>query len=122
MEWIFLNNAPIYGQIVEQIKKQILSGLLQPGDKLPAVRELAAEAKVNPNTMQRAMAELERLGLVHAQRTSGRLITEDTKLIQKMKDEFAADKIREFLQSMKQIGLTQEQIAELIRNYREEQR
>lgn len=119
MEWIFSNDMPIYGQIVEQVKKQIISGTLQPGDKLATVRDLAAEAKVNPNTVQRALAELERLGLVHAQRTSGRFITEDTTLIQSMKEEFAEEKIREFLQSMKQVGFTQEQIAELIRNYKE---
>ena len=77
MPWKLDSNLPIYTQIIEHIQLDIISGLYQPGDRLPSVRDLAAEASVNPNTMQKALSELERSGLLHSQRTSGRFITED---------------------------------------------
>ena len=77
MKWQFKNDAPIYTQLIEQIKVGIVTNVFPPGERLPSVRDLAAEAGVNPNTMQRAMAELERQGLVYSQRTSGRMVTED---------------------------------------------
>ena len=117
--WSFSNDKPIYSQIVEQIKKQIVSGKLKPGDKLLTVRELASEAEVNPNTVQRALAELEQTGLIYSQRTSGRFITDDTALIRTMREEFAGEKIREFLESMKQMGYSKEETADLIRDYKE---
>ena len=80
MEWIIDSDRPVYKQLIEQIELRIVSGLFAPGDKLPSVREMAAEASVNPNTMQKALSELERTGLVYAQRTGGRFITEDQKL------------------------------------------
>lgn len=119
IEWSFSNDKPIYAQIVEQIKKLIVSGELKPGEKIAAVRELAGEAEVNPNTMQRALAELEQTGLIYTQRTSGRFITDNMALIQKMKDELANEKIREFLEGMKQMGYSKEQLADLIKNYKE---
>ena len=78
MQWNFDGNAPIYTQLVDQIKLGIVSGEWIPGQRVPAVRELAVEAGVNPNTMQRALQELERQGLMFSQRTSGRFVTEDT--------------------------------------------
>ena len=77
MKWQFSNDAPIYSQLIEQIKVGIVSGAFPPGERLPSVRDLATEAGVNPNTMQRALAELERDGLVYSQRTAGRFVTED---------------------------------------------
>ena len=77
MAWTLDSDRPIFLQIVERIQTDIVSGRYQPGDKLPSVRDLAAEASVNPNTMQKAFAELERTGLVYSRRTSGRFITED---------------------------------------------
>ncbi len=120
MRWSFSEDRPIYSQIIEQIKKFILSGSILPGEKLPSVRELAGDAGVNPNTMQRALAELERTGLIYSQRTSGRFITDKEKLIQTMKQEMADEKISLFLQSMKQIGFTKEQVTDLIKNHRED--
>ena len=76
MSWTFKEDRPIYSQLVEHIKLGIVSGEWSPGSKLPSVRDLAEEAGVNPNTMQRALADLEREGLVHSKRTSGRYITE----------------------------------------------
>lgn len=119
MRWSFSEDRPIYTQIIEQIKEFIVSGAIKPGDKLPSVRELAGGAGVNPNTMQRALSELERTGLVYSQRTSGRFITEQEELIQTMKKELAGEKISIFLQSMKQLGFTKEQVADLIKNYGE---
>ena len=89
MNWEFNNDRPIYTQIVEQIKLFIVSGEIAAGSKLASVRELAADAEVNPNTMQKALSELERIGLMHANRTSGRFITEDNAMILKVKQELA---------------------------------
>ena len=104
MNWQFQADRPIYTQLVEQIQMSIIAGTYQPGEKLPSVRDLAAEAAVNPNTMQKALAELERSGLLYAQRTSGRFITEDSKMIQELKDELALQQIKEFLEKMKTLG------------------
>lgn len=82
MSWNLNSDRPIFLQIVERIQMDIISGIYKPGDKLPAVRELASEASVNPNTMQKALSELEKTGLVYSQRTSGRFITEDTNMIE----------------------------------------
>jgi len=86
----------------------IISGVYKPGDKLPSVRELAAEASVNPNTMQKALSELERTGLVYSQRTSGRFITEDKKMIDELKSELAKEIISQFLENMKKLGFQKE--------------
>ena len=76
MKWDFSSDAPIYAQLILQIKVGIVSGAFPPGERLPSVRDLATEAGVNPNTMQRALTELERDGLVYSQRTAGRFVTE----------------------------------------------
>lgn len=104
MAWNLDSNRPIYVQIAEQVQLDIISGIYQPGTKLPSVRELAAQAKVNPNTMQKALAELEHSGLVHSQRTSGRFITEDQGMIQQLKENLATSQIREFLEKMSCMG------------------
>lgn len=104
MTWNLDSGRPIYAQIIERVQLDIISGKYQPGDKLPSVRDLAADAAVNPNTMQKALAELERSGLVHSERTSGRFITEDTAMIQKMKETIATSYIQEFLEKMNQMG------------------
>ena len=85
MPWNLNSSRPIFIQLIEIIQIDIISGKYAPGGKLPSVRDLAAEAAVNPNTMQKALSELERSGLVFSQRTSGRFITEDTKMIEELK-------------------------------------
>ena len=100
MPWNLDNDRPIYLQIIERISMDIVSGVYRAGDKLPSVRELAASAAVNPNTMQKALSELERSGLVYTQRTSGRYITEDTGLIQEVRLKLAEEQIRSFLFKM----------------------
>ena len=101
-------------QIIQKIQTDIISGVYQPGDKLPSVRELASEASVNPNTMQKALSELERTGLVYSQRTSGRFITEDNAMIQQLKSELAKKIIEDFLEHMSQLGIQREEAIALI--------
>ena len=108
MSWNLDSSKPIYTQIIEKIQMDILSGKYQPGARLPSVRDLAADAGVNPNTMQKALAELERSNLVHSARTSGRFITEDTVMIDKMRENVAKAQIQEFFEKMKQMGFNQE--------------
>lgn len=114
MKWQFSADAPIYTQLVAQIQMYIVSGALPPGERLPSVREFAAEAGVNPNTMQRAMAELEREGLVHSQRTAGRFVTEDRARIQQAKRQCAEEQIQNFLEKMEQLGYTRAEILQLM--------
>lgn len=114
MEWQFDNSMPIYTQLVDKIKLAIVSGEYAPGQRLPGVRELAAEAGVNPNTMQRAFAELERLELVYTQRNSGRFVTEDTKVVNSTKETLAKESVRSFMSAMQHIGYTKEDIIKLL--------
>ena len=114
MPWELDNDRPIYLQLMERIQQDIVSGIYKPGDRLPSVRDLAVEAAVNPNTMQKALSELERSGLVYSQRTSGRFITEDTRLLDEMKTSLASEHIQQFLEKMKQLGFQKEEIAALI--------
>lgn len=114
MKWEFTNDAPIYTQLIEQIKVAIVTKEFPPGERLPSVRDLATEAGVNPNTMQRAMSELERQGLVYSQRTSGRLVTEDQALIDKTKRELAKTHIQIFLSAMTQLGFEKEDMINLL--------
>jgi DNA-binding transcriptional regulator YhcF (GntR family) len=114
MEWQFHSDTPIYAQLVEGIALRIVTGTYGPGQRLPAVRELAMEAGVNPNTMQRALGELERRGLVFSQRTSGRFVTEDTERIAAEKRAIATGHVRQFLRAMDQLGLEREEILALL--------
>ena len=99
---------------MERVSLDIVAGKYLPGDKLPSVRDLAAEAGVNPNTMQKALSELERNGLVHSLRTSGRFITEDKDMIEQMREELATTQIQEFLDKMRQMGFDQKKVIQLI--------
>ncbi len=115
-----LNNAqPIYMQIVEKMKTQIISGELSPGDKIHSVRDLALIAGVNPNTMQRALSQLETEGLVVTQRTMGRFITNDTALINNQKAAVAQVLISEFISKMRDIGISQEQAINMLMTSKE---
>lgn len=114
MSWNLDSSRPIYLQIVERVSLDIVAGKYLPGDKLPSVRDLAAEAGVNPNTMQKALSELERNGLVYSLRTSGRFITEDKAMIEQMREELAATQIQEFLDKMRQMGFDRKKVIQLI--------
>ena len=122
MAWILDDTCPIYLQIEDLIKTNIIAGVYQPGQKLPSVRDLAAEASVNPNTMQKALTELERSGLVYTQRTSGRFITEDISKMTELKEQLAREQIQLFLKNMEQLGLSRDDIRRLLeKEWREEE-
>ncbi len=114
MPWDLDNDRPIYLQLMERIQHDIISGVYRPGDKLPSVRDLALDAAVNPNTMQKALSELERSGLVYSQRTSGRFITDDESLLLRMKKDLAEDHIRQFLDQMNNLGFNSEETLDMI--------
>ena len=103
MAWKLDSDRPIYAQILEIIQMQIISGKYQPGDKLPSVRELAADAGVNPNTMQKALSELERT------------VTDDMELIQKMRDEIVRGQVQEFINKMKDMGFDKKEILQILK-------
>lgn len=114
MAWEMDSDRPIYTQILEKIQTMIICGVYKPGDKLPSVRELAALANVNPNTMQRALSELERSGLILTQRNSGRTVTSDTDIIGVAKHEIALKNTQEFLKNMREIGFSDSEITSII--------
>ena len=109
MAWDFSSERPIYSQLIEQIGILIVTGVFLPGNRLPSVRELANQAQVNPNTMQRALSELEEQGLVFSERTSGRFVTQDQERIEAMRKDLAAERIRQFLASMQHLGISRAQ-------------
>ena len=110
-------SRPIYAQLVERLKARILAGTYPPGGHLDSVRDLAAAAGVNPNTMQRALAQLESEGLVRTERTSGRYVTEDTNLIEQLRAAAAHDIAADFLEKMRSIGYTPEKAAALLEHW-----
>lgn len=114
MPWNLDSDRPIFLQIIEKIQMDIISGVYHPGNKLPSVRELAQLASVNPNTMQKALSELERTGLIYSQRTSGRFITEDTAMIHQLKSKLAQEIITEFLEQMSRLGYQNEETIALL--------
>ena len=114
MAWKLDSDRPIYIQLVEQIQLYIVSGKFPGGSRLPSVRELAAEAGVNPNTMQKAFAELERDGLVMTNRTAGRFVTEDKTMIEQAKRGLAERHIKTFLAAMLRLGYQPEEIITLL--------
>lgn len=120
MSWNFDSDRPIYAQLLERMQMQIVSGQYQPGSRLPSVRELAATANVNPNTMQKAFAELERSGLISTQRTNGRYVTEDTTLIGKVQQDLALGHITQFILKMKELGFSAAEIKSLVDAHIEE--
>ena len=115
----FDSSRPIYAQLVERLKARILAGTYQSGGHLDSVRDLAAAAGVNPNTMQRALAQLEAEGLVRTERTSGRFVTEDINLIEQLRASAARNIAADFLEKMRSIGYTPQQAAELLRSWNE---
>ena len=116
MPWDLDNDRPIYLQLMERIQQDIVSGVYKAGDKLSSVRELAIDAAVNPNTMQKALSELERDGLVHSRRTSGRFITEDETMLKNLRDELASRHIQDFMEKMKQLGFQEKETLEKLQD------
>lgn len=110
MAWKLDSDRPIYTQLLEQIKLQIVSGKYPSGSKLPSVRELAADAGVNPNTMQRAFAQLEQEGLLQTRRTAGRFVTEDISLLRQTRQTLAREQLSCFVLKMQQLGYEKQEI------------
>jgi len=117
VDYIFDNNRPIYIQLVENLRIKIISGRFKPGERLPSVRELALIAKVNPNTMQKALAELEEEGLIYTERTNGKFVTDNMELIEKIKIELAKEKVKNFLNDMNDIRITYEKAIEYLQRF-----
>ena len=115
MKWQFSNDLPIYSQLIAQIKVGIVTGAFPPGERLPSVRDLATEAGVNPNTMQRALAQLEQDGLAFADRTAGRLVTEDTSVLDAVRRAQARVLIEHYYDSMAELGYARTEAAELLK-------
>ena len=120
MKWEIRSDRPVYSQLMEQIQQGIICGEYPLGGKLPSVRDMAAEAGVNPNTMQKALSELERTGLLYSQRTSGRFVTEDEEKIVMMKETLAKQQMKEFLKQMRQLGFSLKEICDMIQQLDEE--
>ena len=121
MKWQFDGRQPIYLQIVDRLRLDIISGAYPPGERLPSVRDLAVEASVNPNTVQRALQELENSGLAESKRNTGRTVTTDVSAIEKSRSELAARIAREFLSRTSQLGLTKRDVIALIESGRTEE-
>ena len=115
MDWRLEDNRPIWLQLSQQLTRRIITGVSPPGSRLPAVRELAAEAGVNPNTMQRALSHLVQVGLARADRTAGRLVTQDTAALEAVRLREAEAVIRRYLEAMSALGYSREQAAGLVK-------
>ncbi|MBQ3021048.1 MAG: GntR family transcriptional regulator [Bacilli bacterium] len=113
-EIFFDNNIPIYIQLVDYFKIYIISGKMKPGERISSVRELAIYFKVNPNTMQKALTELENLKLIYTERTNGKFVTKDEKLIKKLKDDYAKTLIEKFYNEMTALSLNKKEIINYI--------
>lgn len=117
MAWKFDEKSPLYLQIAHHIKLQIISNDIRSGEQLPTVRDYAEIAGVNPNTMQRAFTELEREGIVYSQRTSGRFVTDDKKLIQQKRQELAQLEFKNFIENISKIGFKISEIPTILEDY-----
>lgn len=122
MEWKFSDDLPIYQQIMDGIKQRIATGDWTQGQKLPSVRELAVQAGVNPNTMQKALAELEREGLLYTKRTAGRFVAEQESITTELQEEMMEKYVEEFIANMKSLGYTLSDITEIFQKKTEQER
>lgn len=116
MPWNFDNSIPIYLQIIQEMKRRIIRKELTPGERLASVRDLAKEAGVNPNTMQKALSELEVEGLLETERTTGRFVTSDQKLIASLREAYLKERLQPFLEELQSLGLSEEELMTLIRS------
>ena len=115
MDWKLDDGRPIWPQLSQQLARRIIAGVYPPGSRLPSVRELAAEAGVNPNTMQRALAQLEQEGLAKADRTAGRLVTQDRQILESVRLREAQAVIQGYYEAMSALGYSRERAAELLK-------
>lgn len=119
MSWEFQDHLPIYAQLMDTLKRRIITGRYLPGEKLPSVRELAAEAGINPNTVQRAFSELEREGLIYTQRATGKYVTENADEIKSARQSLAKTQVAEFLSNMQSLGYSVGDVIVLLQSFNE---
>ena len=119
MSWDFQDHLPIYAQLMDTLKRRIITGRYLPGEKLPSVRELAAEAGINPNTVQRAFSELEREGLIYTQRATGKYVTENADEIKSARQALAKTQVAEFLSNMQSLGYSVGDVIVLLQSFNE---
>ncbi len=119
MSWEFQDHLPIYAQLMDTLKRRIVTGRYLPGEKLPSVRELAAEAGINPNTVQRAFSELEREGLIYTQRATGKYVTENEADIKSAKQTLAKTQVADFLRAMQSLGFSVGDVIVLLQSFNE---
>lgn len=119
MSWEFQDHLPIYAQLMDTLKRRIITGRYLPGEKLPSVRELAAEAGINPNTVQRAFSELEREGLIYTQRATGKYVTENADEIKTARQALAKTQVAEFLSNMQSLGYSVGDVIVLLQSFNE---
>ena len=119
MSWEFQDHLPIYAQLMDRLKRRIITGRYLPGEKLPSVRELAAEAGINPNTVQRAFSELEREGLIYTQRATGKYVTETADEIKSARQALAKTQVAEFLSNMQSLGYSVGDVIVLLQSFNE---
>ena len=119
MSWEFQDHLPIYAQLMDTLKRRIITGRYLPGEKLPSVRELAAEAGINPNTVQRAFSELEREGLIYTQRATGKSVTENADEIKSARQALAKTQVAEFLSNMQSLGYSVGDVIVLLQSFNE---
>lgn len=120
MSWNFDNSIPIYLQIIQEIKRKIIRKELAPGERLSSVRDLAKEAGVNPNTMQKALTELETEGLIETERTSGKYVTDKKELILSLRENYLRERLEPFMKELSSLGLEEEELISLIRKHYKE--
>ena len=121
MEWKFTGDQPVYQQIRTLIRGAVVTGELSPGQRIPSVREIAASAQVNPNTVQRALSELERDGLLISGGTSGRTVTEDKKVLEALREDTFKELARACAEKFRVFGLSPKQAAQLLMELEEEE-
>ena len=114
MDWKFTGSKPVYQQIMEHFRAAVLAGEYPPGGRVPSVRELASEARVNPNTVQRALTELEREGLLTGGGTVGRCVTEDAETLEALRQQAVARLVRTYALRMRELGLDAREAARLL--------
>ena len=119
MSWEFQDHLPIYAQLMDTLKRRIVTGRYLPGEKLPSVRELAAEAGINPNTVQRAFSELEREGLIYTQRATGKYVTENEADIKSARQALARTQVADFLRAMQSLGFSVGDVIVLLQSFNE---
>ena len=114
MAWILDDSRPIYLQIEDLIKANIIAGVYQPGQKLPSVRDLAAEAAVNPNTMQKALSLLESEGLLYSQGTIGRFVSTDASVLDAAREKMNRETVRTWISEAKSLGISRDKLIKYI--------